>query len=254
MLFTPPSLPATDTAASLSSPARTSPTAHRPAKRARSETTGHPDPGDIATAATPVSDSGGGVSKKRQAHHQRHQEPEINEEANTGAQVPTVSARGAGASATLFARVAATEAVAQLAGAAAATAAHEEMSDDETATAAAAAPAPVVKTRSRKHQGSSSSSISSGQQPPPPTAGRHGGGGGGGAVSVDQADVVDATARELVMSAVASRARSVLAWERELAFLLMEACCDGGGRGGGGGGGGGRGEGGGSGSTRLSTR
>lgn len=50
--------------------------------------------------------------------------------------------------------------------------------------------------------------------------------------------VVGETARELLMSTVATRAGSGWAWERELAFLLMEACCAGGGRGDGSGGGG----------------
>lgn len=124
----------------------------------------------------------------------------------------TLSASGTGVSATFFGRLAAAEALAELARADAAVRGTLCGIVVGTAATAAAAP-PAVKTGSRRHRDTSSSN---GKHAPRATAGRHGSAGS------DEAPAT--TAREVVMSTVAERSNSGWAWERELAFLLMGAC------------------------------
>ena len=135
----------------------------------------------------------------------------------------TSSAAGAGVSAAFLGRLAAAEALAELARAAAAVSGTLCDVGTVAATATTTTTAPAAKTGSRRRRGSSSSSSSiNGKQSSLASAGGHGSAGSGKTPGVT-------TPRELVVSAVAERAGSGWAWERELAFLLMDACCAGGG-------------------------
>ena len=134
----------------------------------------------------------------------------------------TSSAAGAGVSAAFLGRLAAAEALAELARAAAAVSGTLCDVGTVAATAATTTTAPAAKTGSRRRRGSSSSSSINGKQSSLASAGGHGSAGSGKTPGVT-------TPRELVVSAVAERAGSGWAWERELAFLLMDACCAGGG-------------------------
>ncbi|CAM9732253.1 unnamed protein product, partial [Scytosiphon promiscuus] len=149
---------------------------------------------------------------------------------------------GTGATATFFARLAAVEALAELARAAATLprAAKRGVCDSVSggsdvivAAAATSAGNPAAGSRSRQDR---SSGERSGHRPDAvddagagAPASRH-----GGMASINDVDVCTG-ARELIISAVVKRAGSAWAWERELAFFLMEACCTGGGCGRGGG-------------------
>lgn len=175
----------------------------RTAKRARGETTGCPDPGKLAAGGPPPFEQRPHLQQKQQ---QEQESVKVMEEA----EVSALSTVGAGVSATFLGRLAAAEALAELARAAAVV--RGTWCDAGTVTGTAAATAPAAKTGSRRHNG---------KQAPLATAGRHGSAG-----SVKTAAVITTTL-ELVMSAVAERAGSGWAWERELALLLMDACCAG---------------------------
>ena len=128
----------------------------------------------------------------------------------------TPSASGAGVSATFVGRLSAANALGELARADAA--ARGTLCDVGTAVAAAAA-ATATATATAAKTGSQRRRNPSGRQAPLASAGRCGSAGG------DKTLAGNTTARELIMSAVADRAGSGWAWERELAFLLMDACC-----------------------------
>ncbi|CAM9939561.1 unnamed protein product, partial [Ectocarpus sp. 13 AM-2016] len=203
VLFAPPAMPppptatmegvttaATADSTASSSPASTRP-ARRPSKRARGETSGSPE--DVSAARPPS----------------KHQQRAV--QADAIVEGPA----GAGASATFFGRLASAGALAELARASAAAAA-----DGEEAAARGDGASATGKTGSSGCRGSRS-----GKRARAVSDGR------GIASDGETEGVVAAkkTARELVMFEVARRAGSGWAWEQELAFFLMEACCAGGG-------------------------
>lgn len=197
----PPSSPASNTLG------------RRPSKRARKETTDLPDPGTLATSTGAPAATG--TPFEQQPHLQQQQQQQEMVEAKTEAEVSTLPAAGAGVSATFFGRLAAVDALAELARAAAVV--RGTLCDVGTV----AATAPAAKSGSRRRRDTSSTSSGNGNKHGPlAAAGRQGGAGSGRTAAV-------ATPRELVMSAVSERAGSGWAWERELAFLLMDACCAG---------------------------